>query len=289
MIKKQWTYPALFIGCAMILAAWSPMERGGGADSYTLRYNMAEGERFLVTVKNFFERETVLPDGGLTGNTIEHEFEGGFEVTSVDSAKGLSLKMEIQKITCEKNNPGGTFHESFPDMTGHTLEFRLSPDGDLSGLEAFNTLPQKNVLLQITDPAGFIHRAHNAFPHLTDRPVGPGDTWTYRMERERPAMRGARSLLSTVYTYKLVEHTEENGIPCVKIEASYSLTSRTEIETPRGSIVAEYSGQGEETILFATAEGMFLSKKGTLDMEGSFGDSPQTDHIEYTYRTRFDR
>jgi hypothetical protein len=250
---------------------------------------MAKGDRFLVTAKNFFERETVLPDGGLTGNTIEHEFEGGFEVNSVDSAKGLSLNMEIRKIHCEKNNPGGTFHEDFPELTGHALDFWLSPEGDLSGLEAFNTLPQKNVLLQITDPSGFIHRAHNAFPHLPDRPVGLGDTWTFTLEEERPAMRGARSLVSSEHTYKLVEHLEEDGIPCVKIEASYNLTSRTEIETPRGAIVAEYTGTGTETILFAYTKGMFLSKEGTLDMEGSFGDSPQTDRIEYAYRTRFDR
>lgn len=289
MTRKKWIYAALFVGCSVLLTAGIPLERVSRVDTYSLRYDMAKGDRFLVTARNFFERETVLPDGGLTGNTIEHEFEGGFEVSSVDGAKGLSLKMEIRKITCEKNNPGGTFHEGFPDMTGYTLDFWLSPEGDLSGLEAFDDLPQKNVLLQITDPAGFIHRAHNAFPHLPDHVVEPGDTWTYRMERERPAMRGARSLVSSAYSYKLVEHAEENGIPCVKIEASYSLTSRTEIETPRGPIVAEYTGQGTETILFAYTKGMFLSKKGVLDMEGSFGDSPQTDHIEYTYQTEFDR
>jgi hypothetical protein len=289
MTKKKWIYPALFVGCSVLLMAGAPLETAGRAETFTLKYEMAEGARFVVTGSNFFERETVLPDGGLTGNTIEHEFEGSFEVKSVDSAKGLNLNMVIRKITCEKNNPGGTFHESFPDMTGHVVDFKLSPVGDLSGLEVFNNLPQKDVLLRITDPSGFLHRAHNAFPHLPDNPVGSGDSWTFKMERERPAMRGARSLVSSEYTYKLIEQVVENGIPCVKIEVTYTQISRTEIETPRGPIVAEYTGQGAETILFAYTKGMFLSKKGTLDMEGSFGDSPQTDHIDYSYQTKFDR
>ncbi len=256
---------------------------------HLLKYDMAAGSKFLVTGKNFYERETVLPDGALTGNTIEHEAECQFEVKSTGSDRGLDLNMAFQKITCEKNNPGGTFHEAFSDLTGHAVDVLLSPEGDLSGLEVFNNLPQKDVLLQLSDPSGFLHRANNVFPHLPDHPVGPGDTWMFRLDRERPMMRGARSKIISVHTYTLMEYTTKDGIPCAKIEASYTQTSRTEIEGGRGQVVCEYSGKGKETILFAYEKGMFLSKQGYLDMEGSWGESPQTDRIEYTFSTRFDR
>jgi len=51
--------------------------------------------------------------------------------------------------------------------------------------------------------------------------------------------------------------------------------------------VAEHTGKGKETVFFAYKKGMFLSKQGVIEVKGSFGESPQTDHVEYTYQTEF--
>ena len=101
-------------------------------------------------------------------------------------------------------------------------------------------------------------------------------------------MRGARSQITTEHTYKLIEYIEKDGIPCAKIEATFTMTSKTEVQGYNAPVVAEYAGKGKETIYFAYEKGMFLSKQGVLDMEGSFGESPQTDRNEYTFHARFD-
>ena len=75
----------------------------------------------------------------------------------------------------------------------------------------------------------------------------------------------------------------------MKIEVSFIQTSRVEIDIPRGSTVAEHTGTGKETVFFAYEKGMFLSKQGVIEVKGSFGESPQTDHVEYTYQTKFIR
>jgi hypothetical protein len=286
MQKKHRIYLMLFIVCVIALNAGSYGYIPEPAESYVLKYEMPVGTRFVITGRNFFERETVLPDGGLTGNTIEHTFEGSFEI---EEAQGLGLKMVFQKLACEKNNPGGTFLDSFDSLTGYEVGFTLSPEGELSGLEDFDNLPEKEVLLRISAPDNFVHGAHNAFPHLPDKPVGPGDTWTYKMESVRPFSRGARSLVTSEYTYRFSEVVEKDGIPCVKIEVSFVQTSKVEIDTPRGTTVAEHTGKGRETVYFAYTKGMFLSKQGVIEVNGSFGESPQTDHVEYTYQTKFIR
>ena len=68
---------------------------------------------------------------------------------------------------------------------------------------------------------------------------------------------------------------------------SFIQTSRVEIDTPRGTTVAEYTGKGKETVFFAHKKVMFVSKQGVIEVEGSFGQSPQTDRVEYTYHTKF--
>ena len=208
MHKKQGICLILFICCVFALNAVPFGDMPAQAGNTILKYEMPVGSSFVITGRNFFERETVLPDGGLTGNTIEHTFEGSFEV---EEAQGLGLKMVFQKLACEKNNPGGTFIDPFDSLTGYEVGFTLSPEGELSGLEDFENLPEKEVLLRLSAPDNFVHTVHNAFPHLPDRAVGPGDTWTYKMESDRPFSRGARSLVTSEYTYRFVEAVEKDG------------------------------------------------------------------------------
>ena len=287
MHKKQSIYLTLIIACVFVLNAGGHGGTPDQAGTYVLKYDMASGSNFIITGRNFFERETVLPDGGLTGNTIEHEFEGTFEIKEVQAGQGLGVKMVFNKLACEKNNPGGTFIDPFDTLAGHEVDFVLSPEGNLSGLEDFDSLPEGDVLLKITAPDNFVHHIHNAFPHMPDHPVGPGDTWTHKMESERAFSMGARSQVISEYTYRLVVEEERDGIACVKIDVSFIQTSRVEIDTPRGTTVAEYTGKGKETVFFAHRKGMFVSKQGVIEVEGSFGQSPQTDHVEYTYHTKF--
>jgi hypothetical protein len=271
----------------MTMMAGSDRDTTEPDKTYVLEYKMPVGSLFVISARNFFERETVLPDGGLTGNTIEHRFEGGFEVKEVAASRGMGLGMTFKELTCEKNNPGGTFIDPFDSLTGYEVEFTLAPGGDLSGLEGFDSLPEKDVLLRISSPDNFVHNVHNGFPHLPDHPVAPGETWTHKMESVRPFSRGAKSLVASEYTYRFSEAVEKDGIPCAKIEVSYIQTSRVEVDAPGRTIVAEYTGKGRETVFFAYEKGMFLSKQGVIDVTGSFGESPQTDRVEYTYQTEF--
>jgi len=210
MQKKHGIYLILFAGCVIALNA---VPHGDGqAGTYVLKYQMPVGTRFIVTARNFYERETVLPDGGLTGNTIEHRFVGSFEVKEAHADQGLGLKMVFQDLTCEKNNPGGTFIDPFDSLTGYEVGFTLTPGGDLTGLEDFGSLPEKDVLLKVSAPDNFVHGVHNAFPHMPDHPVGPGDTWSYTMESVRPFSRGTRSLVTSEYTYSFTEALEKEGM-----------------------------------------------------------------------------
>jgi hypothetical protein len=258
------------------------------AKKYVLKYQMPVGSKFTVKAVHEYARETILPDGEMTGNTIDDEFEGLFTVKSGGGSDGAKLEMEIKKIFRESINPGGTFPDDFPELTGSKVTFGISPSGELSGLEAFNSLPQIDIFLRCSAADHYVHRIHNSFPVLPAKAVSIGDTWTSKMASQRDWWRGIKAEVSSVYTYKLVEETELDGIDCLKIEVSVIQKSAAKGDFQGRDMFAEYEGEGKETVYFACKKGMFVKKEGSMIVKGTLRESPQTDEIKYSYSVSFD-
>jgi len=255
---------------------------------YELEYKISEETRFRIKAFHNYERETILPDGNLTGNTIDDKFEGVFQIQSADSSKGMSLMLEILKIHRESNNPGGTFLEDFAELTGSKITFGLSSKGKIFDLNEFNTLPQRDLFLRVSAPDHYLHRIHSSFPILSDTPVGIGDTWTSTLEAVRPwGELGVKVVSNNIY--KVLEETKLNGFDCLKIEVIIDQKSQAEGEKWGRNITAEYEGTGKEIVFFAPALGMVLKKEGSMEVKGRLMQSDQTDNIKYGWQVEFEK
>jgi len=278
------------IGCVLTATVFIPANESGSAQqTYHPEYSLAVGSEFTVTGTHHFERETILPDGDITGNTIDHELELDFSVRAADAARGLDLEMVILKLHRESINPGGTFHERFAELTGRKLDMRLSPEGELSGLEETGGLPQRDLLLQITAPDAFIDHFHYGFPSLPGHSVAIGETWVRETSSLRPFRGGAQASVINRLTYRLIGETLHEGIPCLEIEVVTARTNRVDLESHRGPITAEWEGRGREKIYFDHKRGMLLHREGSLEIEGHFGESEQKDLLEYVYSVKIAR
>lgn len=255
---------------------------------YKLEYKMAQGTKFSISAFHEYERETILPDGNLTGNTIVDKFEGHFQVESNDPANGMILGMEILKLHREKINPGGTFLNDFTELAGTKLSFGLSPSGEIFNLEGFKSLPQQDLFLRVSAPDHFLHRIHSSFPILPETPVAIGDTWTSTLEAVRP-WGELEVKITSKNTYKVLEETQLNGIDCLKIEVNIIQSSKAEGERWGRQVSAEYEGSGKETIYFALAQGMVLQKEGSMEVKGRLMQSDQTDNVKYGWQVKFEK
>lgn len=281
---KKYSAVAIIIlfGYTFLNAAWKrPDEK-----IYRLEYKMVEGTKFSITADHNYERETILPDGNLTGNTIDDTFVGDFHVISSDADAGMVLSVEIIELHRESINPGGSFREDFAELTGSRVEFAISPRGEILHPEVFNALPQQELFLRVSAPDHYLHRIHSFLPILPAAPVKIGDTWTSTLEAVRPwGELGVK--VTSKNSYQILEETRFNGVDCLKIAVAVKQASKAEGERWGRNVSAEYEGTGEEVFYFAPALGMVLGKEGSMQVKGRLMQSDQTDTIKYGWKVKF--
>jgi len=266
------------------------IKNGTQGKKYDLKYKMNQGAKFTLTYTDAFERTTYFFDGDITGNTIDDTFEGSVKVKSVEKDKELTLEMEILKASRLKKNPGGTFPIEFKGLIGEKVIVALSPYGIPLWMGVLDELPDRDRFLRRTGPDQYLHRIFSIFPKLPEDPVSIGDTWTHKIEAERPAYGETKSDIISNYMYKLLEEAKINGIDCLKIECTYTQSLKSEGEMRGHHFKTEFQGKGTETIYFAHKKGMVLQKEGTFKHEGTRENGEtleQEDAVKYSVKVKF--
>lgn len=254
---------------------------------YDLKYNLSKGTKFTVTFIDKFERSSIMPNGDVTGNTIDDTYGGVFEVISADN-DGLVLDLNITKAARLSKNPGGTFNSTFDEIIGKKVRFNMSETGELSNLDGFINLEDTNKILRRTAPDDLLHRLAALFPVLPGKSVELGDTWTSEITGKKPTYSGLKSDIKCKYTYKILGEEKIAGFDCLKIDVNYEQATKTDGEIRGRLFKYNMGGTGKETIYFAYKKGMFISKKGEYRPEGGMEGGPDfSDTIEYEVTVKF--
>ena len=254
---------------------------------YDLKYNLPKGTKFTVTFIDKFERSSVLPDGDVTGNTIDDTYGGTFEVISAGS-DGLVLDLDITQADRLSKNPGGTFNFTFDEIIGKKVRFNISSTGELSSLDGFKNLEGLNKIFRRTAPDDLVHRIAALFPILPEKSVETGDTWTSEISAKRPSYSGLKSDIKCKYTYKILGEEKKEGYDCLKIEINYEQLTNTNGEVRGRPYIYKMGGKGKETLYFAYEKGMFVYKKGDYRPEGGMEGGPDfSDTIDYEVTVKF--
>jgi hypothetical protein len=276
-MKSIFTIIFLFFFSSCLIVAKSGGKQYSG-DGYNLRYSL-DGN-FKIKFIHKFQRVTMLPDGALTGNTIDTEIIASLESTSKADENNVTCLLEkIQKISI---NPGGKFVEDFPKSTGNKYNLVLSSQGDVKNPGAFFSFPEPDLLFQRTAPDQFELILKSLLPQLPGKEVKKGDKWSSNYSSVRSIMNGQVELFAEInFKYTLLEESEYQGIKCLKIESYYTFESQGKGEVRNITMNLKYNGNGQETIYFSVEKGMILKKEGKLTVEGGNNEPNQTDNVEY--------
>ncbi len=256
---------------------------------YDIKYKSSSSRSVKMKVKDEFRRTTIFNNGDRTGNTINDEYDLLLKVNN-GSLSDLSVEIQLFRLQRTNNNPGGTSTDEFMDMTAKTVNVDLDSKGNVKGLKGFTDLPEKESIGRRTAPDHWMQRIYTMLPVFPDESVGAGDTWTYEITGKWPVSYfNADSDVKTVYNCVIKGVTKKNGIECLEIESSYTMTSLLETEYRGRHIKAESKAKGIEKIFFSVEMGLMIAKEGVMNTESEFSQGNRTDYTKYSVETEFDK
>lgn len=270
----------LFILAAAVLAAGiSTADSSATAKQYELKYKMAKGTKFIMTSEGSLESITdqmgteVVADITGTGSDIYVVLETG---------DGLTLEMEYGERTQNVESAQGSMSTDYSELIGQKVKFVLKPNGEVTGFEGFDALPEITTASQETMTADIYQLgAKGTFTRLPDKSVTIGDTWNHNETNEIP-VEGNVIISTSATTYKVIEETKKDGFNCLKIE--YTGKEKIEGTFQQGGmdLAMDRETNTKGTLYFAYEEGMFVFSEaegkgeGVITVEQAGVDIPQT-------------
>jgi hypothetical protein len=193
-------------------AGWDP----AGEKLYELKYQMAEGTRFVMSSTGTMESVTDQMGTEVTAE-ITSEGEDTYSVQSSDKEKGLTIELVMGTRTQDVYSDQGSASTDFSELTGKKVRFVLSFGGDVSGHEGFDALPEITAVTgEVLTPELYRLGVQETFTELPDKPVKIGDTWS-EVEGNDIPLGGGTLRSESDFTYTVMEETEKDGFDCLRI------------------------------------------------------------------------
>jgi len=236
------------------------------AQEYDLKYKLAKDTKFTLSVSNISKQVRDQMGTEIIINTTGN-IETACSVISEEKS-GLTLEFEYSKASVKSDGTMGAGSVDYSELLNKKVRFILSPKGNVSGFEGFETLPEINGLGgEIINKDAYMQEVKNLFPKLPENPIKKGEVLTVTQEDDMPVPGGSIKIV-TDYAYNLLEETKKNGIDCLKFEVKLSQTTTGEFEQEGMQLALEQQGGGDYILYFAHKKGMLLHFEGTLKSEG---------------------
>ncbi len=219
---------------------------------------MAVGTKFVM--KSTGATESVTDQ---MGTEVVAEITGGGEdtctVLSSDKEKGLTLELVMGERIQDVYSNQGSASTDFSELIGRKVRFVLSPDGEVTGFEGFDDLPEITTATgEVLTKDLYILGVKDSFTKLPDKPVKIGDTWTDVQGNDVP-LGGGTLRSESDYTYKLVGETKKDGFDCLKIELAGTDKLTGDFEQAGTLLSIERETNATGVLYFAYKKGMFIS------------------------------
>ncbi len=269
----------LILAAAVLAVGISSTETSATAKQYELKYKMAKGTKFVMSSEGSLESITdqmgteVVADITGTSSDIYAVLETG---------DGLTLEMEYGERTQNVESAQGSMSTDYSELVGKKVKFVLKPNGEVTGYEGFDALPEITTASQETLTADLYQLgAKGTFTRLPDKPVTIGDTWTHDETNEIP-VEGNVIISTSSTTYKVVEETQKDGFNCLKIEFASKDKLEGTFQQGGMDLAMDRETNTKGTLYFAYEEGMFVFSEaegkgeGVITVEQAGVDIPQT-------------
>jgi len=283
----------LFVSfAALFFAGSSSAGAQAGEKLYELKYQMAEGTRFVIKSDGITESVT-----DQMGMEMVAEITGGGEdtytVLSANPDKSLSMELEMGEQVQDVSSDQGSASTDFSALVGKKVKFTLSPNGEVSDFDGFDELPEiPTATGDVLTSDLYILGVKESFIRLPDKPVKMGDTWTDVRANDVP-LGGATLRSESDYTYKLVEEAKKDGFDCLKIAIAGKEKLTGDFEQAGTALSIDRETQVTGFLYFAFKQGMFISIEAESKAEGVIvvqiagQEIPQTITTKGTVSVRF--
>ncbi len=234
---------------------------------YKLFYKLPNETKFkLNSFRDDYYEMDYLGNETVTNST--NKFEYLLEVKNITD-NGMELEVVYKNVTFVSDHPQYTGPPDFSELINKKVSVFLSTRGVVTKFKGFNNLPE------ITLPGkGMINEEKYTiplkvlFPKLPDKPVQIGDQWDKKLTFEEHEGNSIFEIIA-LYSYTLIEETEKDSKPCLKIKSEYTIEVTGKGDMQGMPFIAKMLGKGTETIYFDFVKGMLIEITGDSDIKGS--------------------
>jgi len=281
MKKSRLFVPMLVVVVAAVLSmSFATTEASAHMKQYELKYKIAKGTKFIISSSGTLESIT-----DQMGTEVVADISGvGKDIYVVlgETDEGLTIEMEYGERTQDVESDQGSASTDYSGLIGKKVKFVLKPNGEVTGYEGYDALPEITTASQETLTADIYKLgAKGTFTRLPDKSLTIGDTWTHTETNEIP-VEGNVIISTSDTTYKVIEETKREGFDCLKIEFSSKDKLQGDFQQGGMDLSMERETTTTGTLYFAYDEGMFVYSEaegkgeGIITVEQMGVDIPQT-------------